>query len=112
TSMRREPPMMNPVDRCQVAARAARVLLSSAMLVLVPAIAAAAAPDHFACYKAAYAPNAAHFTAVTGINLVDAFGSSTVTVKKPHFLCAPSNKNGEDPSAPSDPDHLTDFLVK
>src|SRR6185369_18072551 len=58
TSMRREPPMMNPVDRCQVAARAARVLLSSAMLVLVPAIAAAAAPDHFACYKAAYAPNA------------------------------------------------------
>jgi len=109
--------MMNPVARCLAAARAARVLLSSAMLasamlVLAPTIAAAAAPDHFSCYKAAYAPQSMHFTAVTGVGLVDAFGSSTVTVKKPQFLCAPSNKNGEDPSAPSDPDHLTDFLVK
>jgi hypothetical protein len=86
--------------------------IATLALALAPALATAAAPDHFSCYKAAYAPGAAHFTAMTGVSMVDTFGSSTVTVVKPRFLCAPTDKNGEDPSAPSDPDHLTDFLVK
>jgi len=103
--------MSKSIGRCRAATR---VVLSIAplALVLAPALAAAAAPDHFSCYKAAYAPGAAHFAAVTGVSVVDAFGSATVTVKKPQYLCAPTDKNGEDPTAPSDPDHLTDFLIK
>ncbi|TMA80093.1 MAG: hypothetical protein E6J72_09400 [Deltaproteobacteria bacterium] len=49
---------------------------------------------------------------VEGVGVVDAFRSSTVEVKKPKFFCAPTNKNNEDPTAPSHPDHLTDFSTK
>ncbi len=95
----------------RAATHTARVLLLLALLALA-STAAAAAPDHFTCYKAPTASGTPRFTAVMGVTLVDAFGSSTVTVQKPQFLCAPTNKNGEDPSAPSHPDHLTDFRIK
>ena len=36
----------------------------------------------------------------------------TVDVKKPKFLCAPANKNGEDPGAPTHADHLMCYQVK
>ena len=34
------------------------------------------------------------------------------TVGKPASLCAPANKNGEDPAAPTEPDHLEGYLTK
>jgi hypothetical protein len=68
--------------------------------------------DHFTCYKAAATSGSVRFTAVTGVTLVDAFWTSTVDVRKPKLLCAPTNKNGEDPTAPSHPDHLEDYQVK
>ncbi len=33
-------------------------------------------------------------------------------MKKPKFICAPTNKNGEDPTAPSHPDHLEDYSIR
>jgi len=72
----------------------------------------AQASDHFTCYKAVAASGAEKFAGVPAVSLVDQFGASTVEVKRPKLLCAPTNKNGEDPSAPSHPDHLEDYQVK
>lgn len=65
--------------------------------------------DHFACYKAKKAPGTPVFARVTGVDLEDRFATSTVDVIKLLTLCAPTNKNGEDPSAPAHPDHLGDY---
>ena len=64
-------------------------------------------PDHFACYE--ILPT--KFTSVPNVILVDQFGSTTTTVNKPHYLCAPSDKKGEYPDAPTHPDHLTAYLL-
>ena len=37
------------------------------------------------------------------MTLVDQFASTTTTVTKPHFLCAPADKNNEDPGAETHP---------
>src|SRR5437667_10336554 len=68
--------------------------------------------DHFTCYRVRTPSGTAAFVAVPGVSLVDQFRSSTVEVKKAKFLCAPTNKNDEDPSAPSHPDHLEDYGIK
>lgn len=80
------------------------------LVVAMPASSWAA--DHFTCYMTRTTPGTPRFTSVSGVSVVDAFRSSSVEVKKPKFLCAPTNKNGEDPAAPSHPDHLTDFQTK
>ncbi len=67
--------------------------------------------DHFTCYKSRTTSGTLKFVQ-TGASLVDTFRSSTVTVKKPKLLCAPTNKNGEDPTAPTHPDHLMDLQIK
>ena len=46
------------------------------------------------------------------MNLTDAFGPSNVALKKVKFLCAPTDKNGEDPTAPLHPEHLKTYQVK
>ena len=63
--------------------------------------------DHFSCYEILPTP----FTPVSNVSLVDQFGSTTTTVNRPHYLCAPADKKGEDSSAPSHPDHLTGYLL-
>ena len=62
--------------------------------------------DHFQCYEI-HRPKSA-----LTVTLDDAFGPGTVTLKKPKRLCAPADKNGEDPTAPLDPDHLTAYTIK
>jgi hypothetical protein len=69
-------------------------------------------PDHFTCYKAPATRDTPRFGGVSGVSLVDAFRSSTADVKRPTFLCAPTNKNGEDPGAPTHPDHLQDYRIR
>lgn len=64
--------------------------------------------NHFTCYEI----KPFTFTAVPGVSLVDQFGSTTVTVNRPTKLCAPADKNDEDPAAPSDPDHLTGYRIR
>jgi len=71
--------------------------------------------DHFTCYKAGATSGSVKFPGIPnppGVSLVDQFGSSTVEVKKPKFVCAPTNKLGEDPTAPTHPEHLTGFQIK
>jgi hypothetical protein len=68
--------------------------------------------DHFECYKVAISKNTPKFTPVLGVSLGDQFGTMTVEVKKPQFLCTPVDKNGEDPTAPTHVDHLMCYQVK
>src|SRR5262245_18477963 len=69
---------------------------------------AAAALDHFQCYDGRARP----FTKVRGVTLVDQFGTLMVDAFGPIDLCAPANKNDEDPSAPAHPAHLASYDIK
>ncbi len=65
--------------------------------------------NHFLCYEA-------HEKAINraGVHLEDQFdtaGPSTVTVKKAKRLCAPADKANEDPTAPTDPAHLSAYTI-
>src|SRR6266849_2726629 len=66
----------------------------------------------FTCYRAAPTRGAARFTSRSGVQVVERCGSSTVEVRKPKLLCAPTNVGGDDPNAPNRPDHLEDYLIK
>ena len=68
--------------------------------------------DHFECYKIAVTSGTPKFVAVPGVTLQDQFGSMTVTVKKPAFLCNPVDKNGEYPTAPTHQEHLLCYAIK
>jgi hypothetical protein len=67
--------------------------------------------NHFLCYET-------HQAAInrTGVELEDQFDApgqpSTVTVKKAKRLCAPADKEGEDPTAPGDPAHLSSYTIR
>ncbi len=52
------------------------------------------------------------FPAIRNVSVVDQFGASTVDVRVPKRICNPADKNGEDPSAPSDPNHLAVYKIK
>src|SRR5262245_57431485 len=65
-------------------------------------------PNHFTCYDI----KPFSFTAIPNVSLVDEFGSKVVTLSWPTKLCAPANKNGEDPTAPAAPDHLTAYELR
>jgi len=62
--------------------------------------------DHYNCYRVERSTGAPPFVPITGVTVDDQFGPVTVSVTDPRFLCAPANKNGEDPSAPGEPGHL------
>ena len=68
--------------------------------------------DHFECYKALPVKGAPKFVPVLAVALRDQFGTITVDVKKPMYLCNPTDKNGEDPTAPAHVDHLMCYQVK
>jgi len=63
--------------------------------------------DHFQCYEA---ERGAFST--FAVTLTDRFGTSTATVVRPKRLCNPADKNGEDPTAPTDSNHLTGYIIK
>jgi hypothetical protein len=63
----------------------------------------AAPGSDFSCYET---PRKNKLTPAPTVSLVDRFGSSSSTVTDYHRLCAPTDKNGDNPSAPSFPDHL------
>ncbi len=86
------------------------IVVSSA--IFLPADVLAQSVDHFTCYKSAVTKGSTKFAHVAGVSVVDQFRASTVEVKHPKMLCAPTSKNGEDDSAPSHPDHLEDYQIK
>jgi hypothetical protein len=67
--------------------------------------------DHFTCYKVKRTRGAAKFVPLS-VTVADQFQSVTETVIKPMRLCAPANKNNEDPSAPLHPDHLLCYKTR
>jgi hypothetical protein len=64
-------------------------------------------PDHFQCYEA-HAPR----HTIPNVSLLDAVGPSTVDLIQPHRFCAPANKDGEDPTAPTHVVHLDGFRMR
>jgi hypothetical protein len=62
-------------------------------------------PNHFQCYEIKRSPA----VNISGVSIQDQFGTSTATLVRAKRLCAPTNKEGEDPTAPSDPDHLKGY---
>jgi hypothetical protein len=76
-----------------------------------PSSASGALIDHFECYSIHRSPGSPRFTPRQA-SLVDQFGSLTVSVRHPKFLCNPVDKNGESPGAESDPLHLVCYSIK
>ena len=67
---------------------------------------ATAALNHFLCYEI-HRPETRRT-----VGLADVFGASTATVRRARRFCAPADKNGEDPTAPQDRDHLTGYAIR
>ena len=67
--------------------------------------------DHFQCYRVKKSKGAPRFVKKTA-SITNQFETATVTLVKPRLLCAPASKNGEDPTAPSHPDHLICYKTK
>jgi len=63
--------------------------------------------NHFQCYDVARTKFDRFPVALT-----DDFGPSVTEVRRPRMLCAPVNKNDEDPTAPDDPDHLVGYQTR
>jgi hypothetical protein len=64
--------------------------------------------SHFLCYRVAPLGSLAS----AAIELVTRFGAYAGTPRAASVLCAPANKNDEDPGAPSDPIHMTAYDVR
>ncbi|MBI3767824.1 MAG: hypothetical protein HY271_04920 [Deltaproteobacteria bacterium] len=62
--------------------------------------------DHFECYWIT------HNKTNIVVSLVSRFESSTATLAKAKRLCLPADQNGEDPSAPTHPEHLVSYLLR
>ncbi len=61
---------------------------------------------HFQCYEIHRA------SSNRTVTLDDAVGDGTVTIKRAKRLCAPVDKNGEDPLAPLEAEHFTYYTIK
>ncbi len=63
--------------------------------------------DHFLCYEVALQ----RFVVRPGVDLDDVFGQGIVEVSDLKRLCTPTDKNGEAPTAPLAPCHLTAYEI-
>ena len=69
-------------------------------------------PDLSTCHFQCYEVKPAAFAGPT-VNLHDEFGSvGGALVQRPERLCAPADKNGEDPAAPTEPEHLEGYKIR
>src|SRR5262249_183089 len=62
--------------------------------------------DHFQCYRAR---SAGSFK--VPVTLSDRFGNRSATLRSPIDLCAPADKNGENPEAADSPGFLTSYKL-
>ncbi len=67
--------------------------------------------DHFQCYRVKRSHGTPKFLPIT-VSVSDQFESITLVLKKPIALCAPTDKNHEDPTAPFHPDHLLCYKAR
>ncbi len=84
---------------------------SSKSLTTVPPPLVPPTIDHFQCYKVKRSKGAAKFVKQP-MTITDQFETLTLTVTKPYVLCVPADKNGEDPTAPSDPTSLLCYRAR
>ncbi len=68
--------------------------------------------DHYECHKVAPPKGSPKFAGVPGIAVSDEFGAAQYDLTKITKLCAPVNKNNEDPTAPGHPGHLVCYSAK
>ena len=81
-------------------------------LVAIPPPLAAPATDEFQCYRVRPAKGAPRFVPVVGLALEDPLGSFRVDLRKLKRLCAPVDRHGNDPDAPSHRAYLACYQVK
>ncbi len=67
--------------------------------------------NHFQCHEVDR-PFDVPFPVIPGVTLSDEFGTRTVNVIRPKRLCNPADKNDEDPTAPTDPEHLMGYEIR
>jgi hypothetical protein len=71
---------------------------------------------HFTCYKVRRTAGAPQAEPIVGVAVDTVFeggaGPVAIDLAKPKRLCAPTDKNGEDPGAPGDPDHLLCYRTR
>jgi hypothetical protein len=89
-----------------------RMLVPSAKSESAPPPPLQFATDHFKCYRVRRSKGSAQFKEIGPVKVADQFGIWTVSLKTPVKLCAPADKNGEDPTAPSHPNHLLCYKVR
>jgi hypothetical protein len=94
--------------------RAMNVMVPSAKSLAAPAPPAPVNPgvDHFQCYKVRVSTGASRFHKIVGVKVDDQFGTGTFDLLEPMRLCAPADKNNENPGAEAHPDHLLCYKVK
>ena len=67
--------------------------------------------DHFQCYKVKVTTTTAALPA-TGVTVEDQFGTLSTDLKKLKYVCAPVNKNNEEPGAEANTGYLTCYQQK
>jgi len=87
-------------------------LLLLAPLLGTPTARAEAAPDHFLCYRSKSVAGTPKLVPRPGMAVLDALGARAVHVFREERLCAPTDKNGESPTAPAHPDHLRGYQLR
>jgi hypothetical protein len=68
--------------------------------------------DHFQCYKVKRTRGTPKFAKLQATITDQLETGITLTLVRPFLLCAPANKNNEDPTAPTHPDHLLCYKTK
>ena len=68
--------------------------------------------DHFQCYLVRRSAGEPRFQAIRGVAAVDQFGSHGLDLLRPRYLCAPANKNNENPGAEGHPQALLCYKAK
>lgn len=68
--------------------------------------------DHFTCHRVTTSRGTPRFDGADEVTIETQFETTTIDLRKPRTLCAPTDKNGEDPGAEDHPDHLLCFQVK
>jgi hypothetical protein len=77
----------------------------------LPSSPAGAFVDHFTCYDVRVTNGTPKFSGAT-VTVQTALETATVEVRKPERLCVPTNKNGEDPTAPTFPENFLCYKTK
>jgi hypothetical protein len=60
---------------------------------------------HFSCFQVTHGA----LKPKIPVTLVDRFGNYSPTLREVHRICAPADKNGEDPTAPTNPNHEASY---